>query len=187
MAAPDYVPTPTTDEARVYTSPPRRPDSWRADRPAELGGPQPVGPRLGSPGPDQGYAIKLANQFRGRLVLTPGEHPDDALAGCLALAMRRSALFGRAPMIHDLTLALTLWGFLAEPSPALAAARRPAFAGIASSHHYMERRAVVDVVPDEILRMTPTDVAAMVADEPSRVVAMAEGAAQSHDPADAAR
>lgn len=181
MAAPDYVPTPTDDKARVYTSPPRRPDSWCADRPAELDGRQPQGARLGNPGPDQGYALKLAEQFRGKLVLTAGEHEDDALAGCLALAMRRSALFGRAPMIHDITLALNLWGFLAEPASELAAARRDAFAGVASSHHYMERRALVDSVPDEVLRLTPAEVGALVAAEPARVLAMAEAARAAHD------
>ena len=181
MAAPDYVPTPTDEKARVYASPPRRPDSWRADRPAELQGRQPQGGRLGNPGPDQGYALKLADQFRGKLVLTSGEHEDDALAGCMALAMRRSALFGRAPMIHDITVALNLWGFLAEPSSELAAARRDAFAGVASAHHYMERRALVDSVPDDVLRLAPADVATMVATEPARVLAMTEAARAAHD------
>ncbi|MCD9623680.1 hypothetical protein [Rhabdothermincola salaria] len=180
MAAPDYVPTPTDDKARVYASPPRRPDSWRADRPAELGGRQPQGPRLGNPGPDQGYAMKLANQFRGKLVLTAGEHEDDALSGCLALAMRRAALFGRAPMIHDITFALNLWGFLTEPTSELAAARRDAFAGVASSHHYTERGALVASVPDDVLRLTPAEVATMVAAEPARVLALAEAALAAH-------
>ncbi len=85
-----------------------------ADRPAEIAGRQPLGPRLGDPGPDQGFALKLARQVQGRLVLTPNESEDDALAGCVAIAMRRSALFGRAPAIHDITVALTLWGYLGE-------------------------------------------------------------------------
>ncbi len=78
MAAPDYVPTPTDDKPRVYVSPPRRPDSWLADRPAEIAGLQPRGAQLGTPGPDQGYALKLARQFEGKLVLTPGESAEDA-------------------------------------------------------------------------------------------------------------
>jgi hypothetical protein len=185
MAAPDYVPTPSDDKARVYTSPPWRPDSWMADRPAELDGPQPQGPRLGNPGPDQGYAIKLANQFRGKLVLTPGEHEDDALAGCLAIAMRRAASFGRAPMVHDLTVPLTLWGFLAEPPADLVAVRRQVFAGVASTHHYTERRDLVDGVPEDVLRMSPAEVAALVSSDPRRVVELAEAVRDAGRPAHA--
>ena len=88
MAAPDYVPKPTDEKPRVYESPPRRPDSWCADRPAEIDGLQPSGRQLGTPGPDQGYALKLARQFEGWLVLTPGESQDDAVAGCMAIALR---------------------------------------------------------------------------------------------------
>lgn len=174
MAHPDFVPTPTDDKARVYTSPPWRPESWMADRPAEIDGFQPEGPRLGVPGPDQGYALKLANGFRGKLVLAPGEDEDDAVAGCLAIAMRRAATFGRAPMVHDLTVAFTVWGFLDEVDPELAAIRREVFAGVANPHHYMERRAIADGVPEEVLRMSPSEVAVIVRSDPRRLVAFAQ-------------
>lgn len=181
MAAPEYVPKPTDDDARVYTSPPWRPDSWMAERPAEVDGRQPLGPGLGNPGPDQGYALKLAAQFRGRLVLTPGEHEDDALAGCLALAMRRAASFGRAPMIHDLSVPLALFGFLSEPPAEVAAARRELFAGVSSTHHYAERRALVDSVPEALLRCSPAEVTAEVARNPALVPSLAQAArADSH-------
>ncbi len=174
MAAPDYVPTPTDEQPRVYTSPPWRGDTWLADRPAELDGRQPVGPRLGVPGPDQGYALKLARRFEGKLVLTPGEHEDDVLSGCMAIATRRAALFGRAPVIHDLTLALNLWGFLSEAPADVVAARKELFAAVASPHHYVERRALVDSVPDDVLRMTPAEVATIARTEPGRVLAFAK-------------
>jgi hypothetical protein len=47
----------------------------------------------------------------------------------------------------------------------------------------MERRAIVDAAPDEILRLAPTAVAALVRNEPSRIMAMANAAlaGQSHD------
>jgi hypothetical protein len=116
MAAPEYVPqNATTREDKAYSSPPWRTDSWFPDRPGELDlatGQQPEGTSLGVQGPDQGYAIKLANRFRGTLHLEPGEHEDDALAGALGVALRRSSLFGRAPVVHDLTIALTAFGFL---------------------------------------------------------------------------
>lgn len=183
MAAPDYVPTPVDDPARVYQSPPWRPESWLADRPAEIAGRQPLGPRLGDPGPDQGFALRLARQVRGRLVLTPGESEDDVIAGVVAIAMRRSAMFGRAPSIHDITVALTLWGFLAEAPSALVALRTQVFAAVASTHHYMERRAIVDAVPEDVLRLDPASVDGLVRNEPSRILAMAEAAlaGQSHD------
>ena len=183
MAAPDYVPAPVDDPARVYQSPPWRPESWMADRPAEIPGRQPLGPRLGDPGPDQGFAIKLARQVRGRMVLTSAESEEDALAGIVAIAMRRSALFGRAPSIHDITVALTLWGFLSEAPAELVALRAQVFAAVASTHHYMERRAIVDAVPEDVLRLDPASVAALVRNEPSRILSMANDAlaGQSHD------
>jgi hypothetical protein len=167
MAAPDYVPKPTDEKPRVYASPPRRLGSWMSDRPAEIQGLQPEGPGLGVPGPDQGYALKLARQFEGKLVLTPGEQADDAIAGCMAIATRRASLYGRAPIIHDLTLALNLWGFLGEAAPELVATRKARFAGVASPHHYSECRAVADSVSDDVLRMTPLQVAALVAKDPT--------------------
>ena len=173
MAAPDYVPKPTDDTARVYSSPPRRPESWMADRPAELSGRQPLGARLGAPGPDQGFALKLGRQFAGRLVLAPSESEADALSGCLAIAMRRSAIYGRAPVIHDLTLALTLWGFVFEAPADLVAVRSQVFASVASPHHYVERRAIVDGVSEELLRCSVPEVSAIVRDDPRRVLAMA--------------
>ena len=141
-----------------------------ADRPAEIQGLQPEGPGLGVQGPDQGYALKLARRFEGKLVLTAGEHADDAIAGCMAIATRRASLFGRAPVIHDLTLALNLWGFLGEAAPELVTLRKGCFAGVASPHHYSANRAIVDSVPDDVLRMTPLQVAALVAKDPTGLI-----------------
>ena len=67
VAAPDYVPTRPTDRPRRYESPPRRGNSWSPDRPADLLEGQPAGERLGSQGPDQGYALTLVHQFEGKL------------------------------------------------------------------------------------------------------------------------
>lgn len=183
MAAPEYVPTPVEDPARVYQSPPWRPESWLADRPAEIAGRQPLGPRLGDPGPDQGFALRLARQVRGRMVLTGAESEDDVIAGVVAIAMRRSAMFGRAPSIHDITVALTLWGLLSEAPPELVAVRTRVFAAVASTHHYMERRAIVDAVPEEMLALDPASVDALVRNEPSQIMAMANAAlaGQVHD------
>jgi hypothetical protein len=157
VAAPEFVPVSPTDHPRVYGSPPRLADPWVAARPGELvGEAQPAGPMLGTQGPDLGYALKLATTVRDRLVLTEGEHADDAVAGCTAVAMKRASLFGRAPVIHDLTMAFTLWGFLDEAPAELVAFRKPLFAEVASHHHWAERRRIVDLVPDEVLHRPHT-------------------------------
>jgi hypothetical protein len=153
VAAPDYVPAFTTRPARTYASPPRRPGEWTADRPADLGAPQPEGPGLGWQGPDQGYVLKLVHLFDGRLVLADGEHAEDAEAGCVAVALRRASMFGRAPVVHDLTMAFSVWGFL-SPAPAdLVALRRPLFEGIAHPHHHAGRHRIGELVPAEVLRL----------------------------------
>jgi hypothetical protein len=161
MAAPDFVPV-RPGTRKSYESPPRRPDSWTATRPAEvIEGGQPEGPALGSQGPDQGYALKLANSFRGKLHLAAGEHDDDAIAGCLGVALRRAAIYGRAPMMPDLKLAFALFGFTSEaPDPELVAFRTPLFAEVANPHHYREARHLANLVPEASLRLSPDAVAA---------------------------
>ena len=116
MAAPRFAPVTPLDDARGYESPDHVPGPWVADRPADIAGRQPAGPRLGYQGPDQGYALTLAARIRPELHVQPGEHVDDALAGCTAVALRRASMYGRAPVIHDLRIACTIWGFL-DPSP----------------------------------------------------------------------
>ena len=157
MAAPDYVPRPPSEQPRVYQSPPRRPDPWMADRPAELSGAgQPSGGRLGSQGPDQGYVLRLARQFDDQLQLGVGEHHEDVIAGAAAVALKRASLYGRGPVVHDLRVALTIWGYLDEdPDTDLVALRRPLFEDVANPHHYGDRRAIADMVPAEVLGATP--------------------------------
>ena len=158
MATPEYVPQPPTARPRTYESPDHVPGPWVQDRPAELTGPQPTGRQLGNQGPDQGFALKLADEvFKERLELTAGEHVDDALSGCVGIAMRRASVYGRAPAIHDLTIAFTIWGFLDPAAPSdLVEVRRNAFAGVGRvAHHYAEWRAITDAVPLTTLRLTP--------------------------------
>jgi hypothetical protein len=155
MAAPNYVPVSLSDLPR-QDEPAKPPDSWRAERPADLKAGQPVGPKLGRPGPDPGYALLLARRFDDQLYLFEGESKEDAIAGCVGVALKRAALFGRAPVIHDLELAFRLWGFIG-PAPAdLVEYRRSLFE--AASHHYWDQREIADRVPDETLRLTPANV-----------------------------
>ena len=107
---------------------------------------------MGVPGPDQGYALRLARQFHGLLTLTEGEHEEDAIAGCLGVALKRASLFGRAPVVHDLELAFVLFGY-AQDSPAdLLEFRRTLFRGAA--HDYWDQRAITDLVPESSLQLS---------------------------------
>ena len=131
-----------------------------ADRPGEVVGIEPsAGPGLGNQGPDQGYALKLAERFAGQLVLAHGEREDDALAGCVAVALRRASMFGRAPVMHDLRLALELFGFLGEADADLVAWRRDRSVGAAGHHGYHVKLRLADLVPADTLRLTPAAVA----------------------------
>lgn len=162
MAAPDYVPVTLSDQPRqaLDLPPPRH---WMADRPGDLDRGQPLGPKLGRPGPDQGYALKLADLIHDRVKVTDGEDVEDALAGAVSVALKRASLFGRAPVMHDLELALRLWGFLEDNPPAdLVELRKHYFAGAA--HHYWEQRAITDLVPESTLLLTPGQVADRLSD-----------------------
>lgn len=162
MTQPSFVPIAEADQTRpaLRLEPPR---PWVAGRPADLQFPaRPGGRHLGTPGPDQGFALRLARRFEDRLRLHPGEHADDVLVGCAVLASRRSGLVGRAPTVHDLETALSLWGFLSEHVPEeLVEVRRLAFS--AASHDYVTQRALVDRVPESAIRMRADEVTARVA------------------------
>ena len=157
MTQPSFVPIVEADQVRrAYQL--HVPNIWTQSRPSELRGTSaPAGVRLGTPGPDQGFALKLARRFEDRLVLPSGESAADAIAGCTAVAMRRSARFGRAPVIHDLTFAFTLWGFLSGAPADLVEARGPLFRS--ASHLYQAQRTIAGCVPDQTLRLTPEVVA----------------------------
>jgi len=158
MAAPEFVPHPAVNDLNApYESPPWSFDPWKADRPADLAAGQPRANGFGNQGPDQGFAIKLARRFEGTLTLADREQEADALAGCRGVALKRASLFGRAPVIHDLTVAFTVWGYLSEAPDALVQIRRPLFEEVANSHHYNEQRRVVDVVPEATLHLSPAE------------------------------
>lgn len=101
----------------------------------------------------------LARRFENRIQLAAGEHRDDAVAGACAVALKRASLYGRAPIMHDLTVAFTVWGFLREAPDDLVELRRDAFAEVANPHDYEALRRVVDAVPESTLRLTPEQVA----------------------------
>lgn len=134
------------------------PGTWLPTRPGDLGrGAAAATIRGGAPGPDQGYGIKLARHLLDRVVLAPGEHEHDVVMGCLAVALKRSSLFGRAPVITDLEHAYRLWGFFDGAPADLVSFRKPFFA--VAGHHYEDQRAIADAVPEATLRLSPQQVA----------------------------
>ena len=162
VGAPSFVPIPVlrpTDAA--YRGPRRLLGPWTADRPGEVVGEgQPNGGRLGVQGPDQGYALLLARTLVPRLRLAAGEHLDDVVVGCVGVALKRSALFGRAPVLADLEVAFGLFGFFGDsPSAALVEKRHGLFAGVAHHHHYAAARSIADLVSEDLLRLAPDDAA----------------------------
>jgi hypothetical protein len=162
MTQPKFAPISIEDQVRdAYRL--RTPAPWTAARPAELRpGPVPQGRGFGVAGPDQGYALLLAHRLAARLVLGEGEVLDDALAGCVAIAMRRAAVFGRAPVLVDLELACTLTGYLGEPPADLVSWRAAHMKGL--SHDSWHEHELAAAVPESTLRLTPARVAERIAE-----------------------
>lgn len=160
MAAPKFAPTPVLDDVRTYSSPPVAPESWTNDRPGDIEGSQPRGERLGYQGPDQGYGLMLARRLAPKVHIVGNLDREDAVRGALNIGLRRASLFGRAPVIHDLVVAFTIWGFFDDkPAADLVTTREEMFRGIGHVHHYVQGRAVADAVPESTLRMTPQQAA----------------------------
>ncbi|HVC26053.1 MAG TPA: hypothetical protein VND23_09865 [Acidimicrobiales bacterium] len=156
MTQPKFAPIAAEDEVRpAYRLAPPAP--WRAGRPADLvpGAPATIAGG-GVPGPDQGYALRLAELFAPRLVLAAGEHGSDVLAAAVAIALRRASSYGRAPVGADLELALELYGLLGDAPEDLVARRGTVLAG--AGHDYARRRSIVASIPETTLRMSPAAV-----------------------------
>ena len=158
MPTDPYVPSRLEDQPRNITNlaPGVKipaPKAWRADRPGDLPVGQPRGNLLGTPGPNVGYAVSLAERARDRLALAPHEHADDALAVVAEVAMRRAASYGRAPVRDDVDVALTLLGYQGDAPPDFVHWRARAIHG--AHHGYEVRRRIVDAVPLDGLRLRP--------------------------------
>ncbi len=140
--------------------PPARPA--RTHRPGDLDAAQPSGPLLGSPGPNVGYARRLASRAAADFVMAPHEHRHDAASVVAEIAMKRAAQFGRAPVKPDVDVAAALLGYDGTATSDFASWR--ARAVHEADHHYDARRRLVDLVSAELLRRTPNEITARVAD-----------------------
>jgi hypothetical protein len=149
MAVDPYVPTRPEDAPRRSVAVPPA-QGWRAVRPGDLEPGWPGGCFVGSPAPDAGYALTLAQRFHDRLAVVPPETAHDAEMVASEVAMKRAGLFGRAPVKQDLEVAFTLFGWLGEAPADLVEWRRFAVAGM--GENYFRRRALVDRVSRDVLR-----------------------------------
>lgn len=170
MTQPKFTPILEQDEVRAGFHL-GVPAAWEPHRPGESR-PTPLlrdPAGLGFPGPDQGYALALAERFADRLALEAGEHTQDVLAGAVAIALRRAAIFGRAPVSADVEHALRLFKFIVGdqetwPPADLLTWRGEHFAGAA--HDYWRRRSLADAVPGTTLRLSAKTVAERIESEP---------------------
>ena len=128
---------------------------WRPDRPGDLGPGQPEGALLGSPGPNVGFAYTLAERAKDKFQLAPIEHLHDAQAVVAEITGKRAASFGRAPVMPDVDRALALLGY--DGSADAAFAQQRALMVNDAGHSYPRRRALVDAVPEELLRAATLD------------------------------
>jgi hypothetical protein len=154
MTQPKFAPVAESGEVReAYKLPVAA--EWVSHRPSDYRAAPHVAhrPNTGIPGPDQGYVLYLADRLHHRLQLTDAEHADDVLMGAAMIGLRRASLYGRAPISHDVELALHLFGYLEDVPEELVQARRRLFSGIA--HDYWQQRDLADLVPEATLRLTP--------------------------------
>jgi hypothetical protein len=138
--------------------PPAR--SWRATRPGDLAPGWVEGPLLGRPGPNVGYAYTLAQRAADRLRLHTNEHVPDAIAVVAEIAGKRATLFGRAPVIGDIDAAVALLGYDGSADESFAETR--AHLVHDAAHDYPRRRAIVDSVPDDMLRRRSSELKGLV-------------------------
>lgn len=155
MTQPTFVPISEADQVRPALHL-HVPGVWTTDRPAEIVVPEHArGRTLGTPGPDSGFAMRLAKRFGDELKLGEGETEHDVLLGVALIASKRAALYGRGPSVYDVRFSLNLWGFLDDAPAPLLVERRAAFSSI--SHDYVAQRALADAVGDDTLRLNPDE------------------------------
>ena len=165
MAVDPYVPTRPEDAPRRSVAIPPA-DGWRADRPGDIdpavGSGRKGGVLFGTPGPDSGYALTLAAHFHDQIRAVFPETAHDAEDLAAQVAMRRGAIFGRAPIRADVEVGLTLFGWLSDAPADLVEWRRFAVAG--AGHNYAKRVTLIETIPEWVIRQRPDQIRERMAD-----------------------
>ena len=162
MAAPKFAPVTPLDRARGYESPDHVPDPGAPTARPRCRAASRSAPGSATRARTRATRSRWPRASAAEVRCQAGESVDDALSGCTAdrpapgVALRPGAGDARpAHRAHDLGLL--------RRRPAGRARRHPpaVFEGVANSlHHYEERRALVDSVPEATLRQTPDQVRA---------------------------
>jgi hypothetical protein len=158
MAVDPYVPTRPEDAPRRSVAIPPA-VGWKAVRPGDLDPAEPIhkkGNLFGTPGPDSGYALTLAERFHDRISVVFPETVHDAEELGAQFAMRRAGVLGRAPIQPDVELGLTLFGWLGDPPADLVEWRRLAVANVA--HDYARRTTLIEAIPEWVVRHRVDDI-----------------------------
>lgn len=159
VTQPDYVPVAVGSRLRE-TDELATPQSWITDRPAELsamtGSAVEQGKFLGTPGPDSGYALKLARIAIEKIGAGHTEHTGDMVVVISAVAIKRAALYSRAPVIHDVNFAMRLFGYVGEIPSDLKSVRHSLIAGAA--HDYFKVRHITETIPVSVLELDLAEV-----------------------------
>lgn len=137
-------------------------ESWEANRAGDLPTGQPDGELFGRPGPNVGFAMRLAHLHADQMHLADHEEIEDATAVVAEIAMARAALFGRAPTHHDVRHACALMGYDTIPTGDTFDGRMLAVDG--AHHDWVLRRRIVGTVSERLLRLGPDEVGAEAAD-----------------------
>lgn len=104
----------------------------------------------GTPTPDAGYALTLANKILHDLGVHDAHLLHDLEAGVAALASKRAGLFGRGPSRTDVLYVLELLGISSAAS--LTPTLVHPFHGLA--HSYFKLQKFVDSISSDDLRHT---------------------------------
>jgi hypothetical protein len=124
------------------TPKPAAPRRWSPERPGEVGSPaeMPWGGSFGTPGPDIGFAIRIA---RTRGIPGPEQRRADAEAAIVAVMAARASAVGRAPTNPDFDVAIDLLGLDSDGG----------FATLDGIAHDSKRlnRLVADIPRDELI------------------------------------
>jgi hypothetical protein len=151
MAQPSFSPVTIKDKVGHY-HPLENPERMSFSRPAELRGqnPSPIPALSGNPGPDQGYALKLANELINQLNIKTEQNVADVKYALVIFALKRASLFGRAPVKKDLECGAFLLGYLSEDlEPDFIKKRSELIKGLA--HNYEYQRRFASLLTEEIL------------------------------------
>ncbi len=107
-------------------------------RPSRL----PAGQGQGSPAPDAGYALGVAQREVDRLAFAHEHDRHDVELGVALVAAKRASLIGRGPTLGDVRVAMDHFGL--RDADVVTETLAAPFRGLA--HSYVAQRALVDSV-----------------------------------------